>query len=145
MKFCPEFISEVKNTKYATIFPTQWRNRRGARGQSAPPTRDFWPGNFCSDVSGKKRQGRKGKRGEVKTEKKRRKIEKGRWKSYKMSRRPFFFFFFFFFFCFSLVKTTKICFGSTTKMGIFYREKTSGKMTLPPQRNMPVTPLLPIF
>ena len=32
------------------------------------------------------------------------------------------FFFFFFFFCFSLLKMTKICFGST-KMGIFYREK----------------------
>ena len=50
-------------------------------------------------------------------------------------------------FCFSLLKTTEICFGST-KMGIFYREKTfhagtkSGKMTLPPQKNMPVTPLL---
>ena len=29
---------------------------------------------------------------------------------------------FFFFFCFSLLKTTEICFGST-KMGIFYREK----------------------
>ena len=28
----------------------------------------------------------------------------------------------FFFFCFSLLKTMKICFGST-KMGIFYREK----------------------
>ena len=41
---------------------------------------------------------------------------------------------------------TKICFGST-KMGIFYREKhftpgkKSGKITLPPQKNMPVTPL----
>ena len=33
-----------------------------------------------------------------------------------------------FFFCFSLLKTTEICFGST-KIGIFYREKhfTSGK------------------
>ena len=30
--------------------------------------------------------------------------------------------FFSFFFCFSLLKTTEICFGST-KMGIFYREK----------------------
>ena len=56
--------------------------------------------------------------------------------------------FFFFFFSFSLLKTTEICFGST-KMGILYREKAfhagkkkSGKMTLPPQKNMPVTPLL---
>ena len=35
-------------------------------------------------------------------------------------------FFFFFFFCFSLLKTTEICFGST-KMGIFYREKNLEK------------------
>ena len=34
-------------------------------------------------------------------------------------------------FCFSLFKTTEICFGST-KGVIFYREKKSGKMTLPP-------------
>ena len=58
-------------------------------------------------------------------------------------RRPFFFFFFF---CFSLLKTTKICFGST-KMGILPGKKhftlgKSGKMTLPPQKNMPVTPLV---
>ena len=38
-----------------------------------------------------------------------------------MRRGPFFLFFFFVF-CFSLLKTTKICFGST-KMEIFYREK----------------------
>ena len=34
-----------------------------------------------------------------------------------------FYFYFLFFFCFSLLKMTEICFGST-KMGIFYREKT---------------------
>ena len=57
--------------------------------------------------------------------------------------------FFFFSFCFSLLKTTETCFGST-RMGIFYRKKTfhagkkSGKMTLPPQKNMPVTPLAAI-
>ena len=48
---------------------------------------------------------------------------------------------------FSLLKRTEICFGST-KIRIFYREKAfhfgkkSGKITLPPQKNMPVTPLL---
>ena len=42
---------------------------------------------------------------------------------------------------------TKISFGCT-KMEIFYQEKAfhagkkSGKMTLPPQKNSPVTPLL---
>ena len=52
--------------------------------------------------------------------------------------------FFSFFLCFSLFKSTKICFGSTT---FFYREKAfhagkkSGKMTLAPQKNFPVTPL----
>ena len=40
-----------------------------------------------------------------------------------MKRGDDFFSFFFFFFCFALLKTTEICFGST-KMGIFYREKT---------------------
>ena len=43
----------------------------------------------------------------------------------KWGEALFFFFFssfFFFFFCFSLFKTTEICFGST-KMEIFYREK----------------------
>ena len=57
-------------------------------------------------------------------------------------------FIYLFIFCFSLLKTTETCFGST-KMGIFYRQKTfhagkkkkTGKMTLPPQKNMPVTPL----
>ena len=49
---------------------------------------------------------------------------------------------------FSLFKITEICFGST-KMGILYREKAfhagrgkkSGKMTLPPLKNIPLTPL----
>ena len=55
-------------------------------------------------------------------------------------------FFFFFFFCFSLLKMTEICFGST-KIRILYWEKAfhvrkkSGKITLPPQKNMPVMPL----
>ena len=68
------------------------------------------------------------------TEKKRRKVVKGKvenwkWKLGKIIKRGedlfsfFFFFFFFFFFCFSLLKTTEICFWSI-KMGIFYREKT---------------------
>ena len=76
------------------------------------------------------------------------KIGNGSRKSSKKDLRTFFFFFFFFFFlCFSLLKTTEICFGST-KMGNFLpgkrisrREKKSGKITLPTQKNMPVTPL----
>ena len=96
----------------------QWRNRRGGRGGRVPP-RDFWPGNFCWRIW-KKEARKKGKRGENWEEK----VENWEWKQENVRKRgeDLFFFFFFFFFCFSLLKTTKICFGST-KMGIFYREK----------------------
>ena len=85
-------------------------------------------------------------------------IENVRWNSYKMRRGLFsflffsffFLFFFFFFFCFSLFKTTKICFGSTkrkfsTGKKHFTQGKKSGKMTLPPQKNVPVTPLTTVM
>ena len=90
----------------------QWRNRQG--GAECPP-RDFWPGNFCWRI-GKKEAGKKGKRGENWEEK----VENWKWKQENVRKRGEDLFFFFF--CFSLLKTTKICFGST-KMGIFYREK----------------------
>ena len=50
------------------------------------------------------------------------------------------------FFCFSLLKTTGICFGSTKcEFSIgkkhFTPGKKSGKITLPPRKNMPVMPL----
>ena len=75
-------------------------------------------------------------------------MEKGRWKigngrrkSYKRGKDLFFFFFFF---CFSLLKTTEICFGRTFSTGknTSRREKNPRKMALPPQKNMPVTPLV---
>ena len=62
----------------------------------------------------------------------------------------FFFFFFFFFFCFSLLKTTKICFwvyqnaNFLPGKSISRRGKKSRKMTLPPQKNTPDTPLFSI-
>ena len=71
------------------------------------------------------------KRKEVKIEKKRRKIVKGKARREggkleievgKVVKRGEDFLFVCLFFCFSLLKTTEICFGST-KMGIFYREK----------------------
>ena len=126
----------------------------GGRGAECPPeTSDQ---ESFADVSGKKRQGNKGKG--VKIEKKRRKIENWKREGGKLKMEVgkvlkrvedllFCFCFCFFFFCFSLLKTTEICLG--TKMGIFNREKAfhagkkkSGKMTLPPQKNMPVTPLI---
>ena len=94
--------------------------------------------------------------------------ENGRRKSYERRRGLFvlfcfvlwfLFFFLSFFFCFSLFRTTESCFRST-KMGIFYlfwvyqngnflsgksisrQEKNQEKMTLPPLRNIPVTPLI---
>ena len=84
-------------------------------------------------------------------------IENGRRESYKMRRvrrGPFFFFLLLLFFvCFSLFNTTKIGFGCS-KMDFFIyfyfllgksilrREKNQEKMTLPPQKNFPVTPLV---
>ena len=111
----------------------QWCNSWG--GQGAPW--HFSPGNFWWP-SGKREARKKGR-----MEKKRRKINKGKvenwkWKEehYKMKRDPFFFF--------SLFKATEICFGST-KLGIFPTGKNhftlgkkSGKMTLPPLKNIPV-------
>ena len=124
-------ISGVNSRLYC---PNQWRNRRGGggragdRGAECPP--ETYDRETFADASGKKRQGKKGKW--VTLEKKRRKIVKGKvekklemevGKFIKSGEELFFFFFFFFFFfCFSLLKTTKTCFGST-KMGIFYREK----------------------
>ena len=123
----------------------QWRNRRGGGGAGGRgPPRDFWPGNSCW-VSGKKRQGKKGKG--VKIEKKRKKIGNGSRKTSEKEVRPFFFFFFFFFFfAFHFWKRRKFVLGlpkwefSTGKKH-FTPGKKSGKMTLPPQKNMPVTPL----
>ena len=67
--------------------------------------------------------------------------------------RKFLLFFFFFllcfvlFFCFSLLKTTEICFGSTKNGNFLLRKKhfmpgkRSGKMTIPPLKNIPLMPL----
>ena len=109
----------------------------GGQGAECPP--ETSDGEISADLLGKKRQGKR-ERGENWEEKKENCKREG-------GILKIFFFFFFFFFCFSRVKTSKICFGST-KMEIFYggkkhftRGKKLGKMTLPPQKNFPVTPL----
>ena len=91
-------------------------------GGVPPKTTDL---EIFADLLGKTWQGKMGKG--VKIEKKRRKIvkekveiENWRWKSYKMRRGIFFFFFLPL--TFQMMKSTKICFGST-KIEIFYREK----------------------
>ena len=122
----------------------------GGKGAECPPeTTDL---EISADLPGKKRQGKKGKG--VKIEKKRRKIVKEKVENLKKLKtegeklqnreRTFLFFFFF---CFSLFKTTKICFGVhqygnfLPEKNISCQEKKSGKMTLPPQKNFPVMPL----
>ena len=75
---------------------------RGGGGVECPLETSDW--EIFADVSGKKRERKKEKRSENWEEKN------------ENCKRVFFFF------CFSLLKTTEICFGST-KMGIFYREK----------------------
>ena len=112
----------------------------GGQGGRVPP-RDFWPGNFCWR-NGKKEARKKGKG--VKIEKKRWKIGNG---SRKTSEKEVRTFFFFFFFAFHFWKWQKFVLGlpkwefSAGKKH-FTPGKKSGKMTLPPQKNMPVTPLL---
>ena len=116
----------------STLHPVSSGVTGGGHGAECPQrllTRKFLLTYRENRSKGKK----KGK--EVKIEKKRRKIVKGKvknlkWKVEKLQNEertflgedPFFPFFFFFFFCFPLFKTTKICFGST-KMEIFYWEK----------------------
>ena len=123
----------------------QWRNRRGQAGRVPPPP-DFWLGNFCwptrkREARKKVRQGKKVKMGQKRKKIGKGKVEHWKWKEEKLT-------FFFFFFCFSVFKTTEICFACT-KVGISYRKKhftqgkKSRKINLPPLKNIPLT--LPFF
>ena len=130
-------------------------------GGGAPETSDR---GIFANVSGNKRQGKKGKG--IKIEKKRKmkdnckrkggKLGNGSRKSYKKrwGLFPFFVVFFvlfcfvlFFFFAFHFWKPRKFVLDLpkwefSTGKNISRRGKKSGKMTLPPQKNMPVTPLV---
>ena len=86
----------------------------GGQGGRVPPQR-LLTGKFLLTYR-EKRGKEKRERGENWVEK----VENWKWKQENVRKRGEDLFFFFF--CFSLLKTTKICFGST-KMGIFYREK----------------------
>ena len=105
---------------------SQWRNRRGAGGQSAP--RDFWPGNFCWRI-GKKEARKKGKRGENWEEK----VENWKWKQENVRKRGEDLFFFLLF----TFENDENLFWST-KMGFFLpgksisrREKNQEKWLCP--------------
>ena len=123
-----------KNTQFCSdwvfLWEKQWRNRQGS--ECPPPETSDW--EISADLQGKKRQGKKENR---KREGGKLKMERG--KVTKWGENIFF--------SFSLFTTTEICFGST-KIGNFlpgkiisHREKKSGKMTLPPLKNIPLTPL----
>ena len=102
------------------------------------------------------RQARKKGKG-VKNEKKRRKIVKRKGENGKLEMevgkvtkevRNFFFFFFFFFLLFTFENDGNLFFvlglpkwEFSTGKSRFHAGKKSGKMTLPAQKNMPVTPL----
>ena len=91
-------------TTYILIWP-QWRNRRGAGGQSTPhQTSDL---EISADISGKESKENREK-GAKKKEKEnwKKKVENWKWKEEKLQKEV----------------RAEICFGST-KMGIFYREK----------------------
>ena len=114
---------------------------RGPGGQSAPW--DFWPGNFCWRI-GKKEARKKGKRG-WKLRRKEGKLWKGRWKIGNGSRKSYTKRWGLFF-AFHFWKRRKFVLG-LPKWGFYTGKKhfTLGKiqekMTLPPQKNMPVMPL----
>ena len=74
------------------------------------------------------------------------KNENGMRKSYKMMRGLFFSFFFFFFFALHFSERLKFVLGQSrwafyTGKKYFTPGKKSGKLNLPPQKNIPVTPL----
>ena len=110
----------------------QWRNRRRGGGQGEECPCDFWPEIFCWPT-GKEEARKKGKR------RRKRKIVKGKvenwkWKEGKLPNEERTFF------SFSFLGLPKLKF--TTGKKHFTPGKKSGKMTLPPQKNYPVTPLL---
>ena len=91
----------------------------GGGTECPPETSDR---EIFADLPGKKRQGKKGKGGRMEKKRKKivkKKVENWKWKEGKLQNEETILFFFFF----PLFKMTKICFGST-KMDIFYWEKS---------------------
>ena len=129
----------------STITSWQWCQCSGVTGGGAkcPPETSDW--EIFAYISGKKRQGKKLKRGKNWEEKKENckreggKLEMEVGKVIKRGED-------FFFFAFHFWKRRKFVLGLpkrefSTGKNHFTSGKKSGKMTLPPQKNMPVTPL----
>ena len=120
----------------------QWHNRQGGQGGRVPP-RDLWPGNFRWRF--RKKEARKNrKRGENWEEKKENcKREGGKYGSRKVIKRGEDHFFFLLFTfendrnLFWVYQNGKFLPGKKH----FTSGKNWGKMTLPPQKNIPVMPL----
>ena len=140
-----------------TVFESynQWCNRMGVEFPS-----DISHREISADLPGKERLEKKRKNGREKKENRKREFGILKMESaqgfQKWREDPFFvclfgfclfvclfvlfcFVFVLFLFCFPLFKTTEICFGST-KMG-----KKNRKMTSPPLKNIPFTPLVIIL
>ena len=130
---------------------TMFSGVTGRGAAECPPPQDFWLGNFCWPI-GEREAWKNGKGAEWRVERKRRKIVEGEVENWKWKDEKFqneertLFFFFFFSFCFSLFKKRrKFVLGvpkwkfSTWKKD-FTLGKNSGKKTLPPHKNFPVTP-----
>ena len=118
--YLPFKISIAKTDVFAIECLDQ--NYSGVTGGSGEggkvPPRDFCPRNFCWPT-GKKRGKEERENGAERKENRKKGKRKGRklkmdGKKLQNEERTF---------CFSLFKTTDICFGST-KIGIFYREKS---------------------
>ena len=138
----------------------QWRNR-GQCAHSAPPPRHFSQGNFCWHMGKIESKDKRGNGGEKKENYEREggKVKKKKWKGKKyetLPRPPFFFFFFFFcgffffFFFFFLLFTFqnhwnlfRVYQNGKFLPGkiIFHAGSKSGKVTLPPMKNIHLTPL----
>ena len=128
------------------MYGRQWRNRRGGGGRGAewPPPR-LLTGKFLQTYRAKrgKEKIERLENGEKKENCKREggKLKMEGVKSLKMRRG-----FFFFFFAFHFSKRQKFVLGlpkwkfSAGKKHFTTGKKKSGKMTLPPQKNFPVTP-----
>ena len=122
--------------KYVTCLKSVTAGRLEIQIYSAAVLNSF---SFQDDGGGRKKENGEEKKENRKREGEKLKMEGG--KVTKWGEDPFFFFF-----SFSLFKATEICFGST-KMGIFYREKTFHawkkirKNEFAPLKNIPLTPL----
>ena len=113
------------------LYSSHWRNRGGG----SPLISDYTLLTRKLLTYWEKRDNEKSENREEKKEHRKRKVENWKWKEEKLQMRSGLFFFFFFLF----QNHWNLCFF--TGKSISCRGKKSGKMTLPPLKNIPLTPL----